>query len=255
MLIDMHVHTSRYSACGKSTPDEMVAQAELVGLNALVFTEHHVIWPQDELLELQARHPRIKLFTGIEIETREGEDLLVYEAAEDSRFYRRMPAGEAAEAAHACGGFVTLAHPFRYRPTIAPGFEQFIDGIEVLSIHILNYGRDLAQEYADSHTIIPLAASDAHNVQALGLYAMEIAQDVAVMAELIAALRQRRYSLYSDQERIRNSNNLVCQEYPEVLHRIELGEDDGAIARQVPDFTGHMVSSVRNHLDYQHPLR
>ena len=49
MIVDLHVHTSRYSGCGKSTPEEMVAAAQAAGIEAMVLTEHHIIWPEDEV--------------------------------------------------------------------------------------------------------------------------------------------------------------------------------------------------------------
>ena len=147
---------------------------ERVGLDALVLTEHHIIWPQAELEALLEFILRVRLLRGVEVECAEGEDLLVYGVTVDGLLTRHMPGAEVARIAHVHGGFVTLAHPFRYKDTIASGLEALVDGVEVLSIHILNYGQALAQAYADKYAIRALAASDAHNTSSLGLYAVDL---------------------------------------------------------------------------------
>ncbi|MHB9033516.1 MAG: PHP domain-containing protein [Anaerolineae bacterium] len=254
MLVDMHVHTSRYSGCGKSSPEEMVAQAEQVGLGALIFTEHHVIWPESELADLQARYPRVRLMSGIEVETAEGEDLLVYCVRNSAPFYRKMPAIEVAQLARAQGGFVILAHPFRYKPEIAPQMDRYIDAVELQSIHILKYGYDLARKYAKAKHILPISASDAHAVHSLGLYALDVTVPFSTDRDLIAALRNKDYTLYSDKGRITEQNTIAQAASDHVKRLIVAGEDDKQIVEQVPGFNSHMIQALRNKRDFLHPL-
>jgi predicted metal-dependent phosphoesterase TrpH len=94
MLIDLHVHTPRYSSCARSAPEEMVARAQEVGLDGLVITEHHVVWPADELAALQARFPAVRLFRGVEITTDTGDDFLIYGPPQENLFWPRMRADE-----------------------------------------------------------------------------------------------------------------------------------------------------------------
>lgn len=251
----MHVHTSRYSGCGKSSPEEMVACAEQVGLQALVFTEHHICWPQDELDALQARFPSVLLMSGVEIETLEGEDLLIYGVRKEGILYRKMPAATAIRLAHEYGGFVTLAHPFRYVDQVTAELErEHVDGVEVMSIHILNYGRSLAQALCQKWQALPMAASDAHHVSALGLYAIRLAQPIRNEFELIAALRLRAFQLFSNSERLLKNNAQVRASLGEVRKAIADGLDDAVIASRLPGFTAHMVHSIKRDLDFYRPL-
>jgi hypothetical protein len=255
LLIDMHVHTSRYSDCGKSSPEEMIACAEQVGLQALVFTEHHILWPQHELDALQIRFPRVLLMTGIEVETLEGEDLLIYGVRQEGLFFRKMPTIAALQLAHSHGGFVTLAHPYRYTDHVAMELEQaHVDGVEVMSIHILNYARAQAQSLCQNWQVLPMAASDAHHVSALGLYAIRLVLPIRDEFELIAILRQQRYQLYSNVERLEKSNALVSASLGDARKAIADGLDDAVIASRLPGFTAHMIHSIRCNLEFYRPL-
>jgi len=104
LRIDIHVHTRRHSACGRSEPEEMVAAAQRYGLDALVFTEHHVVWGRGELAELQRLFPSVRLFTGVEISTESSGDVLVIGAEGTDWFAPRMPA-EAVVTEDACSGW------------------------------------------------------------------------------------------------------------------------------------------------------
>ena len=134
MLIDLHVHTRRYSACGHADPEEMAAAAEAYGLDAMVITEHHVRWSEDELVDLQGAFPRVRLFAGVEITTERSGDLLVIGASGRDWFRPRMPAEDVVAEAHARGGVVIAAHPFR------PGYpgygldrlDEFTDRVDVM---------------------------------------------------------------------------------------------------------------------------
>ena len=250
----MHVHTSRYSDCGKSNPEEIVACAEQIGLQALVFTEHHIRWPQDELDELQARFPRVLLMSGVEVETLEGEDLLIY-GMHEGGLYRHMPTALVIRLTHDRGGFVTLAHPFRYADHVAAELErEHVDGVEVMSIHILNYARTQAQALCLNWQALPMAASNAHHVSALGLYALRLAQPIHNEFELIAALHLRAFQLYSNSERLLKSNAQVRACLYEARRGIADGLDDAAIANRLPGYTAHMVHSIRCNLDFYRPL-
>ncbi|MHB1357882.1 MAG: PHP-associated domain-containing protein [Anaerolineae bacterium] len=255
LLIDMHVHTSRYSDCGKSNPEEMVACAEQVGLQALVFTEHHIRWPQVELEVLQARFPRVLLMSGVEIETLEGEDLIIYGVQKEGVLYRKMPAAAAIRLAHEYGGFVTLAHPFRYADHVTTELEhEHVDGVEVMSIHVLNYGRAQAQGLCQKWQVLPMAASDAHHVSALGLYAIRTEQPVRNEFELLAALRLGAFELFSHTEWLLKSNAQVRASLGEARKAITDGLNDAQIANRFPGFTAHMVHSIRRDLDFYRPL-
>src|SRR5271165_2341377 len=77
MKIDHHIHTSRYSPDSSIDPAELLEHACEIGLDGIVITEHDYQWQADELAELAARAPSLRVFSGAEISAREGH-FLVY---------------------------------------------------------------------------------------------------------------------------------------------------------------------------------
>lgn len=203
MLIDLHTHTTRYSSCAKSSPEEMVAEAIRVGLDGIVITEHDVMWADAELAALQAAFPRIVLFRGVEITDAEGNDFVLYGLTQPEHFWRGMPAAALIREARAQGGAIILAHPFRFRPEVpAAIWDEPIDGIEVASTNILGYWtRDLMALRARLG-VNAIAASDAHHVSRLGTFATRFPLPLRDDAALAAALRAGGLSLCVDVPRI-----------------------------------------------------
>ncbi|MBC7316712.1 MAG: PHP domain-containing protein, partial [Chloroflexi bacterium] len=151
MRIDIHVHTTRYSDCGRSSPEEMIERAITEGLEALVFTEHNVFWPAEELAALQARYPQILLLRGAEFTTAEGEDLLVYGPTDEDLIAIHRDGARLVRQVHARGGAIVLAHPYRYHPDVPPWLDEHpVDGIEIMSSNIYEHtskqGRALARK-------------------------------------------------------------------------------------------------------------
>ena len=52
MLIEMHCHTREHSSCSRVSALELVQQVFAKGLQGLVLTDHHYLWPRDELAAL-----------------------------------------------------------------------------------------------------------------------------------------------------------------------------------------------------------
>ena len=55
MLIEMHAHTSKHSPCSLLDPVTLVKKVLKKGLQGLVITEHHYLWPEGELNELRIK--------------------------------------------------------------------------------------------------------------------------------------------------------------------------------------------------------
>ena len=254
MLIDLHVHTSRYSPCGRATAEEMVAAAIKAGLDGLAITEHHVQWSSEEIADLQAKYPGIKILRGIEITTLEGEDLLVYGVHDPSDYHLRMPAREAVDIAHERGGFVSLAHPYRYRPKVDPGVEELrVDGVEIASSNILSYAHPLAVSLARRKGALPIACSDAHAPDALGLYAMYFPGPVADEDELVQVLQSRTPLPRVGVERVSERNAALEKRMGEIRDLIGRGYDNAAIRKQVPGVGYTVFDGVRQGLDVFNP--
>src|SRR4051794_19540552 len=107
--IDLHCHSSRFSACSSLDPDTLVRLAAAAGLDAVCLTEHDRLWPPAELDALAERHG-IAVLGGAEVTTELGH-VLVFGV-------ERLPpamflAATLVEAVRAQGGVAVLAHPAR----------------------------------------------------------------------------------------------------------------------------------------------
>ncbi len=254
MLIDIHVHTNRYSPCGRSSPEAMVERAIEIGLEGLVFTEHNILWPAEELDALQARYPVIRLLRGIEVVSSEGDDYLVYGITQEGLFTAHMDAVELIRRVRAHDGVVVLAHPYRYRPEVPAILERHpVDGIEVYSNNILNYAHPHARALCAKLGCFATAASDAHVVDTLGLYALRFDDAVRDERELAQALRRCAFALHIDDARVAAKNAEIQANLDLVRDLMAQGYEDIAIRDRVPGMGLTMLRAIRQGVDMLHP--
>jgi hypothetical protein len=254
VLIDIHVHTSRYSACGRSTPEEMVERAREVGLHGLVFTEHNVIWPADELASLQRRYPDVKLFRGVEVNPVDSDDYLVYGLTDPAAFLPCHDPVRLLRSVHSRGGAVILAHPYRYGPTVPRHLEEHpVDGIEVFSNNILSYAHSQAQALCARLGAWPTAASDAHHTEALGFYALDFPRAIADESELAQALLRQEGRIRVERGWVAAANVRLVERFAEVRRLIAQGYDDVSIRDQVAGVSLAVVHGLREGWDVLRP--
>lgn len=142
MLIDCHIHSSRYSACSVITPQKICALAVQRGLDAIVLTEHQIQWLKPELDQLKRANPALSIYSGVEVSLAEGYDVVVI--AENKGLYFRFGLRfkellEELSYLHS-PYFMFIAHPFRYhsaRPSELEEILNQVDGIEINSVNIL----------------------------------------------------------------------------------------------------------------------
>lgn len=197
LSLDLHVHTSRYSACSRIDPERLIEQAIKAGLDGLVITEHHRQWNQEELDDLLSRAdaPGFLLLAGFEYGSTQG-DILVYGLASGDveQFQPGWTPEATVEFAHGLGGVCIAAHPTRY----GMGFDERIltipfDAIEVSSVNLRDHEQRLAMQLAKNLGVSPMAASDAHLLPDVGRYATEFSDPIRSMPELQEALRHGRF--------------------------------------------------------------
>lgn len=194
MLIDLHVHTSRYSKCGRMSPEEMAGQALDVGLDGVVITEHNVMWSEEELAELRQAFPGLTILRGVEISCADKHDVLIYGIADLTPFRPRMAVAEAVAAAHAGGGIAILAHPLRYHQQLGPEVVTApFDAVETKSVNIDDLHHQACSAIASRLGSPQVFSSDGHDTIALGTYASSFHVPVRNEHDLVAALRQRAF--------------------------------------------------------------
>lgn len=255
MLIDLHVHTSRYSACGRSAPEEMVARAAALGYDAIVLTEHHAVWSVEDAAALERGCPGLRVFRGIEVTSSEGDDYLLYGVADGGAFEAGMEGRAILDRAHAQGAAVALAHPYRFRDRVPRIVEEgLVDGVEVLSNNILAANQGRAADLARRTGAFAVAATDAHHVDTLGLYGVRLHERVADEAELADALRRRAFELYVDAGRVAAANAEMAKHLDETADLIAQGYDNGTIRARVPGMRNVVIEGLRHGLDVRLPI-
>ena len=174
MLIDMHVHTNRYSSCSILDPFDLVHRASELRLSGIVITEHHHIWSQGEIEELKrGTNSELLILRGQEVYSSAGH-LLIF--GYYGKFQEYFPVEEIVAKVHSKGGIVIVAHPFRDGNNIGEDPEKLkrkfacVDGIEVLSANQTKEENSYGKKVWEAFGIVGMGGSDAHSVEVVGKY-------------------------------------------------------------------------------------
>ena len=223
--VQLHIHTSETSACGKSGGAEIARACKEAGYDMIVITDHffnanigcnnfknkpdfpqmELTWP--EKVEYLLRGYRaakeegdkigLKVLFGWETFTA-GPEYLTYGL--DDRFLLENPdiaeisKEEYSARTHAAGAYLIHAHPFRkayYIPEFTP-VPALVDAFEVYNAgHRDPSFNDQALAMARKFDMVMTAGSDAHHVDSVRGGAMKFPRALETMDDLIAALRNR----------------------------------------------------------------
>jgi hypothetical protein len=212
-VFDLHIHTTRGSADSNLSPEDLILEAERLGLRGLCLTEHSGPWDRHEFEQFAARH-RVVLIRAMEADTDLGHMLAFGLDQYQSGFYQ---AAELCRAARAVGGFVVSAHPFRgvlgkhhrerpylYRTVPDPLPQQPEDALDhpvfkiAHAIEVVNGGtadeeNDFAMRVAGLLKLPVTGGSDAHSVHGLGKYVTEFQDEINSEAEFLKALHSGQF--------------------------------------------------------------
>ena len=209
-LFDLHIHTTKGSADSSLTPDELILEAERLGLRGLCITEHSGPWDRHEFAAFAALH-NVVLIRAMEADTDMGHILCFGVDRYQSGFNR---AEELTKAAHAAGGYVVSAHPFRgvlaqhhrSRPLLYqdPGIPiptepeegmlhpvfQLADAVEIANGGTSDEENHFAAEVAQRLNLPVTGGSDAHSTHGLGKFVTEFPDEIFDEAQFLAALHR-----------------------------------------------------------------
>jgi hypothetical protein len=197
MIFEIHCHTSEKSKCSFIRAEDLVARAFEVGLDGIVFTDHHYLWPAEELLKVkvQAGVPNhFLVFSGQETTTSDGKDVLVYGAD------RIFPRGTVLQdIRRACpGAAIIWAHP--YRKNRHPAKEDLTDDI-FDAIEILNSNHtftEINRAINDWHIFkfTATAGTDAHAGSYVGTYPTILEHPVERIDQFVEEIKAGRCHPY-----------------------------------------------------------
>ena len=189
MKIDLHVHTSDRSPCATVSERNQILAAIQAGLDGIAITEHDQLAPREHLRSLNEQFAPFKIFTGIEVSSEEHHWLVlgIHDRALEGRWRYSELHGFVRER----GGFIILAHPFRYQPEIKVDIENFPpDGIEVRSTNTPTQRAPDIEALAARLGLALFNNSDAHHPGAIGRFSNRLPRRANDDEELVEALRR-----------------------------------------------------------------
>lgn len=166
--VDMHSHTM-WSGDSTTTPDELHEAVAASGIDILCITDHHAIVGAGELLDWLP----CRVIVGEEIRTHAGEIIGL-------GLTERIPIGlsprDTAKAIRDQGAVVYVPHPFdpKRRNLSTPALDDLVglglvDALEVRNAKTDDESlNDEARRYAEAHSLLAGAGSDAHVPDAIG---------------------------------------------------------------------------------------
>src|SRR5512135_551044 len=193
MILEMHCHTAEHSECSHVSAADIVQHNFDLDLQGTVLTDHHYLWPREEIEELRRK---LKLpdyyliLSGQEVTTPELGDVLVYGADVAIEKGTRLASirNRFPDAA------IVWAHPYRQEniPTRDRLFHPLIDGIEIFSSNhtVVESNRGLRNWHDLKFTAI--AGTDTHALSYTGLYPTNFDHPILTVKELALEIRAGR---------------------------------------------------------------
>lgn len=201
LIIDLHLHTRRHSACSAIDESRLINRAVKAGLDGLVITEHHYQWSREELEALvkTSDHPGFLVMAAFEYSSARG-DILIY-GLEPEQVKEFVP-GKQPEVmlakAQAMGAACIAAHPTRAAiPFDERIFDMPFEALEVKSVNLASHEQRLAEKLANDLGRAKTASSDAHRIEDVGRYATEFQVPIQSMDDLRNSLQHGTFRPYS----------------------------------------------------------
>ena len=212
-LFDLHIHTTKGSSDSSLTPEDLILEADRLGLRGLCLTEHSGPWDRHEFKQFASLH-NVVLIRAMEVETDYGH-MLAFGMDRYQAGYNK--AAELRKAATAAGGYVITAHPFRgvlsgagrsraliYQSIPDPLPEKpedaldhpvfkLADAVEVANGGTIDRENDFAMAVAGLLKLPVTGGSDAHSTHGLGKFLTEFADEVNTEAEFLKALHSKQF--------------------------------------------------------------
>ena len=213
-VFDLHLHTVRGSSDSGLSPDQLIQEAQRIGLDGVCLTEHSGGWEERELADT-FRDSGITAIRALEVNTDMGH-ILVFGL---NRYVDGMhTAAGLRKAVDAVGGVMIAAHPFRNffnrppynvnllfknfngnRPTTAtaaskhPLFE-LVDDVEVANGSNTDQENIFTLDVARHLGFMGTGGSDAHSTHGIGKCVTIFDGDIHSETDLIEALRAKAFS-------------------------------------------------------------
>jgi len=193
VIIDTHVHESKYSFDSILDLETSIKLARLIGLNGICITNHENNHLRDEIGD-SAKINEILVIVGSEILTHEG-DILTFGLKDIPP--KKISAKELLTLVKKHGGAAVAAHPFRNNNRgmgeNMRKVSHLLTGIESFNGSTLPHHNLQSYTLATELNIPSLGASDAHKPERLGIYATKFYNTIRDHRDFIEALKVGNY--------------------------------------------------------------
>ena len=196
MKIELHCHTSRYSACCRATPAELMERMIQIGYETVYITEHDTVWSEREIEQLQQGFPDIRIFPGVELSTgpKRMQHLLVL-GTTDPAYVRLDDAAEILKKARDEGHLTVLAHPFRWEGGAEILDKGLVpDAIEYCTTHHAPEEAKIAAKVAAGLGLPMVNVGDVHGLDFLNRFWIETDRPLLKAGDIRTAVLNRAYA-------------------------------------------------------------
>jgi len=223
MKIDLHVHARERSRCAVDGEEAMIRAAAEHGLDGLAITDHNVYVPAERVEELNRRFAPFRVFQGIEVTTAESEDIVVLGVFEPKLEKAGWTYADLHSLVRQRGGFLILAHPFRYRPEV--GIDVGAYPPDAIEISFSSSNQDRIAELLRLCGARAIANSDGHRVQHVGMYYSYLHRVPEDAADLVAILKAGEYDCCGMPDRLEKVNEELSAREDLIRQMIAEGQD------------------------------
>ena len=188
MKIDLHVHTAERSACATVNEENQIRAAIQKGIDGIAITDHDRLVPRERLLALNKQFAPFKIFTGIEVSSDDLHWVVlgIHDPTLESLTWHYP---DLLAFVRSRGGFILLAHPFRYKPILQVDLDAYPpDGIESESINTPANRQSDIRTLAGRLGLMEIHNSDGHHAGGVGRYHNLLPRAAADDRELVAVL-------------------------------------------------------------------
>ena len=193
--LDLHVHASERSACARSIEEDQIRAAIAAGMHGMAFTDHHAQMSEGHLAELNHKYRPFVIYTGVEV-TAEHEDWLIWGLRDPQLQRMDWLYADLAAFVRSRGGFIALAHPFRYAAIIQADVQACPpDGVELQSFNTPAQREADIRAVAERLGLRMMRNSDAHVSNRVGKYWNELSALPANDKELVELLLKHNASI------------------------------------------------------------
>jgi len=193
MLLEMHSHSKEHSPCSHVSAVELIRQVYAKGLQGVVFTDHHYLWPTNKLEAIRRRAgvpDHFLILSGQEVTTSDMGDILVYGA---DKSIRKGVSVKNIRARYPKAALI-LAHPYRKGERPDPGklLNSLLEGVEIFSSNhsVSENSRGLKDWHSFKFTAI--AGTDTHGGSYAGTYPTHFDHPVGTIEDLVEEIKKGR---------------------------------------------------------------